>query len=78
MGNTNSNERRRPEISYEDKCKLESGKPVNFQGGVSIRFNPQTGKLEGMPEEWVKGYDLPVPVDESKMVRTKHFYRFCN
>lgn len=28
-----------------------------------------------MPEEWVKNYELPVPVDETKMVRTKHFYR---
>lgn len=62
-------------LSQDERSKLESGKPVNFTGGVCIRLNPQTGKLEGMPEEWVKNYELPVPVDESKMVRTKNFYK---
>ena len=72
MGNGESVEKRRPNISYEDRCKLESGKPINFTGGVSIRLNPQTGKLEGMPEEWVKNYDLPMNIDMGKTVKTKH------
>ena len=54
--------------------KLESGKPVCLQGGVNIRFNKKSGLLEGVPAEWVESYDLPVDIDSSKVVKTKHFY----
>lgn len=50
MGNGDSTQKRRPMLSPEDRAKLEQGRPVSFTGGVSIRLNPQTGKLEGMPE----------------------------
>lgn len=40
--------------------------------GVKITKNPITGKLEGVPEEWVKNYDLPMNIDFSKTVNTKH------
>lgn len=40
--------------------------------GVKITKNPITGKLEGVPEEWVANYDLPMNIDETKTVKTKH------
>lgn len=40
--------------------------------GVKITKNPITGKLEGVPEEWVKNYDLPMNIDMNKTVKTKH------
>lgn len=40
--------------------------------GVKITKNPITGKLEGVPEEWVKNYDLPMNIDYTKTVKTKH------
>ena len=40
--------------------------------GVKITKNPVTGKLEGVPEEWVKNYELPMNIDMNKVVRTKH------
>lgn len=40
--------------------------------GVKITKNPVTGKLEGVPEEWVKNYDLPMNIDMGKTVKTKH------
>lgn len=40
--------------------------------GVKITKNPITGKLEGVPEEWVNNYDLPMNIDETKTVKTKH------
>ena len=39
---------------------------------MKITKNPITGKLEGVPEEWVKNYDLPMNVDMNKTVKTKH------
>lgn len=41
--------------------------------GVKITKDPKTGKLCGVPEEWVKGYDLPMDIDHSKTIKTKHF-----
>ena len=41
--------------------------------GVKITKNPITGKLEGVPEEWVANYDLPMNIDATKTVKTKHF-----
>jgi len=40
--------------------------------GVKITKNPITGKLEGVPEEWVKNYDLPMNIDTNKTVKTRN------
>lgn len=58
-------------LSKEDREKLENGKPLMPAPGVRITKNPITGKLEGVPEEWVKNYDLPMNIDYSKTVATK-------
>ena len=55
--------------------KLDSGKPLQPVTGVKITKNPITGKLEGVPEEWVKNYELPMNIDSSKTVKTKHLAR---
>jgi hypothetical protein len=47
-------------LSAEERKKLEEGKPLQPIPGVKIVKNPKTGKLEGVPEEWVKNYDLPM------------------
>lgn len=59
-------------LSQEERSKFEAGKPLQPMPGVKITKNPVTGKLEGVPEEWVKNYDLPMNIDMSKTVRTKH------
>ena len=41
--------------------------------GIKITKDPKTGKLCGIPEEWAKGYDLPMDIDHTKTVKTKHF-----
>lgn len=64
---------RESKLSADDKQKLDRGEPVMMGSGVKITKNPKTGKLEGVPEEWVKGYELPMDVDQAKTVKTKHF-----
>lgn len=41
--------------------------------GIKITKNPKTGKLEGVPDEWAKGYEMNMDIDYSKTVKTKHF-----
>jgi hypothetical protein len=60
------------ELTEEDRKRLESGKPFHPLPGVSITKNPVTGQLEGVPEEWVKNYELPMNVDLTKTIETKH------
>ena len=62
-----------PKLSEEDKMKLEKGEPVMMGSGIKITKNPKTGKLEGVPKEWVDSYDLPMDIDTGKTVKTKHF-----
>jgi hypothetical protein len=61
----------RPQLSEEQKRKLEAGKPVLFPGGIKITKNSKTGLLEGVPAEWAKNYDLPYSIDYSKIESTK-------
>ena len=58
-------------LTADQKKKLEEGKPVLFPGGVRIKRNEKTGEYEGIPQEWVKEYDLPIKIDYSKTVKTK-------
>lgn len=59
-------------LTEEQKAKLESGKPVYLEDGIKVTFNKETGEYEGVPEEWVKNYDLPIKINHSKLVKTKH------
>jgi hypothetical protein len=45
MGQKNS--LAKPELSTEG-----STEPFNFQHHISIEYDPNTGKLIGLPEEW--------------------------
>jgi len=38
------------QLTYEEQIRLDSGKPVMFEGGIKITKNPKTGLLEGVPE----------------------------
>lgn len=62
-----------PKLNEENKKKLDRGEPVLLASGVKITKDPKTGKLLGVPEQWVQGYDLPIDVDMNKTVKTKHF-----
>ena len=62
-----------PKLTEEDKRKLDAGEPVLMGSGIKITKDPKTGKLCGIPEEWAKGYDLPMDIDHTKTVKTKHF-----
>lgn len=62
-----------PKLTDEHKKKLDKGQPVFLAKGVKITKDPKTGKLIGVPEEWVKNYDLPIDIDTTKTVKTKHF-----
>lgn len=59
-------------LNAQQRERLESGKPVFLEGGVKITKNKQTGEYEGIPQEWVDNYDLPIKVDLKKMIKTKH------
>lgn len=58
-------------LTEDEKKKLEEGKPVLLPGGIRIKKNEITDEYEGIPEEWVKEYDLPIKVDRSKTIKTK-------
>ncbi len=60
------------QLTAEERQKFNEGKPLMPMPGVKITKNPITGKLEGVPEEWVKNYDLPMSIDYNKTVATKH------
>jgi hypothetical protein len=60
------------QLTAEERMKFEAGKPLMPVPGVKITKNPITGKLEGVPEEWVKNYDLPMNIDTNKTVKTKN------
>ena len=62
-----------PKFTEQHKKKLDRGEPVLFGEGVKITKDPKTGKLVGVPEQWVKNYDLPIDIDTTKTVKTKHF-----
>jgi len=72
MGNEHGKQFDPNSLSQEERMKFEAGKPLQPVPGVKITKNPVTGKLEGVPEEWVKNYDLPMNVDSSKTVKTNH------
>lgn len=59
-------------LTEEEKIKLDEGKPVYLEGGLKITKNKETGEFEGIPEEWVKNYDLPIKVNMGKTIKTKH------
>ena len=75
MGNEEGKQFDPNRLSQEDKMKLDQGKPLQPVTGVKITKNPITGKLEGVPEEWVKNYELPMNIDQTKTVKTKHLSR---
>ena len=60
-------------LSQDDRNKLEDGKPITPIPGVKITKDPKTGKLIGVPQEWARNYELPIPVDMERTVKTKHF-----
>lgn len=62
-----------PKLTEEHKKKLDKGEPIFLSSGVKITKDPKTGKLLGVPDQWVKNYDLPMDVDTTKTVKTKHF-----
>jgi len=84
MGNRSSTERREHLIENIRKAKAkvlnkESEKenieavieaPTNFQKGISIKYNPETKKFEGVPEEWLKA-NISLNIDQSKTVKTR-------
>jgi hypothetical protein len=73
MGNENHKSFDINQLTPEERKKFENGKPLMPMPGVKITKNPITGKLEGVPEEWVKNYDLPMNnIDYTKTVMTKH------
>jgi hypothetical protein len=59
-------------LTEDEKKRLDDGKPIIFEGGVRIKKNKLTNEYEGIPEEWVKTYDLPIKIDYNKMSKTKH------
>lgn len=67
MGNGSS----KLHLTKEQQNKLDSGKPVLFEGGIKIIKNKDTGLLEGVPAEWANNYDLPYKIDKNKVLSTK-------
>lgn len=72
MGNENQKIFDPNQLTAEEKSKFEQGRPLMPMPGVKITKNPVTGKLEGVPEEWVNNYELPMNIDMNKVVKTKH------
>lgn len=72
MGNENQKIFDPNQLTPDEKDKFEKGRPLMPMPGVKITKNPVTGKLEGVPEEWVNNYELPMNIDMNKVVKTKH------
>jgi hypothetical protein len=71
MGANHIGQFKEANLTPEQKIKFDQGKPIHICDGIKITKNPKTGKLEGVPEEWAKNYDLPISIDYNKLVKTQ-------
>ena len=46
-------------VSNQPERNFKKNKPVILQKGIHVNLNPETKKIEGLPEEWITTLKLP-------------------
>ena len=72
MGNVNQKIFDPNQLTAEEKSDFDARHRHQRPALLKLTKNPVTGKLEGVPEEWVNNYELPMNIDMNKVVKTKH------